>query len=71
LLDIWQRQSPQRQLCLQPTRHQSSDPESWSPNVLAGDMSIVGPCPHAVAQNEVFAELISSVSRRHNVGELL
>lgn len=27
----------------------------------------VGPRPHAVAQNEVFAELISSVSRRHNV----
>lgn len=28
---------------------------------------VAGPRPHAVAQNEVFAELISSVSRRHNV----
>jgi Undecaprenyl-phosphate glucose phosphotransferase len=36
-------------------------------NVLVGHMSIVGPRPHATLQNELFAQLISSFSRRHNV----
>lgn len=36
-------------------------------NVLAGNMSMVGPRPHATAQNETFAELIPSFCRRHNL----
>jgi Undecaprenyl-phosphate glucose phosphotransferase len=36
-------------------------------NVLAGNMSIVGPRPHAVAHNQVFETLIGSFARRHNV----
>ncbi|WP_439375560.1 undecaprenyl-phosphate glucose phosphotransferase [Bradyrhizobium sp. DASA03120] len=36
-------------------------------NVLVGNMSIVGPRPHPTAQNELFAELIASFFRRHNV----
>jgi len=36
-------------------------------NVLLGNMSIVGPRPHATSQNESFNALISSFSRRHNV----
>lgn len=36
-------------------------------NVLRGDMSIVGPRPHAIAHNNMFANQIRMMSRRHNV----
>jgi Undecaprenyl-phosphate glucose phosphotransferase len=36
-------------------------------NVIRGDMSMVGPRPHAVAHNEMFADQIGRMSRRHNV----
>ena len=36
-------------------------------NVLLGEMSIVGPRPHATAHNELFETLISSYARRHAV----
>ena len=36
-------------------------------NVLRGDMSIVGPRPHATAHNEMFQGRILPFARRHNV----
>jgi len=36
-------------------------------NVLRGEMSIVGPRPHAVTHNEMYANQILRMSRRHNV----
>lgn len=36
-------------------------------NVLVGNMSIVGPRPHAVIQNEEYGALISAYFARHNV----
>jgi Undecaprenyl-phosphate glucose phosphotransferase len=36
-------------------------------NVLAGEMSIVGPRPHATAHNQMFENRILPFARRHNV----
>ncbi len=36
-------------------------------NVLRGEMSLVGPRPHAVAHNHMFADQIHRMFRRHNV----
>ena len=36
-------------------------------NVLRGDMSIVGPRPHATTHNEMFEGRILPFSRRHNI----
>jgi Undecaprenyl-phosphate glucose phosphotransferase len=36
-------------------------------NVLSGEMSIVGPRPHATQHNEIFEEQILPFARRHNV----
>jgi lipopolysaccharide/colanic/teichoic acid biosynthesis glycosyltransferase len=36
-------------------------------NVLIGNMSIVGPRPHATAHNEMFEGRILPFSRRHNI----
>jgi Undecaprenyl-phosphate glucose phosphotransferase len=36
-------------------------------NVIRGDMSLVGPRPHAVSHNQMFDGQIARLSRRHNV----
>jgi exopolysaccharide biosynthesis polyprenyl glycosylphosphotransferase len=36
-------------------------------NVLRGEMSLVGPRPHATAHNALFSAVITPLSRRHNV----
>ncbi len=36
-------------------------------NVLRGEMSIIGPRPHAIAHNKLFEELIPPYSRRHRM----
>jgi exopolysaccharide biosynthesis polyprenyl glycosylphosphotransferase len=36
-------------------------------NVILGDMSLVGPRPHAVAHNNIYEERIRLYARRHNV----
>ena len=36
-------------------------------NVLNGDMSIVGPRPHALAHDQIYFQKLASYARRHNV----
>ena len=36
-------------------------------NVIRGDMSIVGPRPHAIQHNEMFSEVVDEFYARHNI----
>jgi Undecaprenyl-phosphate glucose phosphotransferase len=48
-------------------RHTNIDELPQIINVLRGEMSIVGPRPHATAHNALFNSLIAPFSRRHKV----